>query len=258
VVPVDPDSFDEIDLVTFGRGIEVPQPLGIFGGYPGGTVDYSIFRDIDLQEYLSTFSPPDTDPDSVEREDARWGVFDLAVDDMFRIRFGGSGGYGDPLERDADDVAADVKEGKIDVETARTVYGVPVTKEGNFDGSVDDTRDRLYSERLEDADSYEQPIASADTEPTGFLIGEYVTVVADETSGDKYAACRNCETTFASVEDNWKESVVVSESPVSAAGRHRDTPDNYCLREFVCPECGTLLDTEVADRDDPPLLNTVL
>ena len=36
----------------------------------------------------------------------------------------GSGGYGDPLERDPERVAEDVSEGKITVEYASQAYGV--------------------------------------------------------------------------------------------------------------------------------------
>jgi N-methylhydantoinase B len=41
----------------------------------------------------------------------------------------GSGGYGDPFERDPALVALDVAEGKISVQRARDVYGVIVHPE---------------------------------------------------------------------------------------------------------------------------------
>jgi N-methylhydantoinase B len=43
--------------------------------------------------------------------------------DVIRIRTGNGAGYGDPADRDAADVAEDIKNGLIGVERARTVYG---------------------------------------------------------------------------------------------------------------------------------------
>jgi N-methylhydantoinase B len=42
----------------------------------------------------------------------------------------GGAGYGDPLERDPDLVLADVLDGKVSTEAARTAYGVIVTPAG--------------------------------------------------------------------------------------------------------------------------------
>lgn len=42
-------------------------------------------------------------------------------------RTNGGGGYGDPLDRDPDRVLADVVEGWVSLEAARTVYGVVLT-----------------------------------------------------------------------------------------------------------------------------------
>jgi N-methylhydantoinase B len=41
----------------------------------------------------------------------------------------GSGGYGDPYERDPESVVTDVAEGKISIERAREVYGVVIYPE---------------------------------------------------------------------------------------------------------------------------------
>ena len=43
--------------------------------------------------------------------------------DVIRIRTGNGAGYGDPAERDAEAVAADIENGLITPERARSVYG---------------------------------------------------------------------------------------------------------------------------------------
>ena len=48
------------------------------------------------------------------------------VGDVLAVTQGGGGGYGDPLKRDPDLVAADVMDGYVSVQRARTDYGVIV------------------------------------------------------------------------------------------------------------------------------------
>ena len=49
--------------------------------------------------------------------------------DIVRILTGSGGGWGDPLERDPDFVAADVREGFVSVATAESIYGVVIDPE---------------------------------------------------------------------------------------------------------------------------------
>lgn len=50
----------------------------------------------------------------------------LEADTVFSYRTCGGGGYGPPTERDPQAVARDVREGKVSVERARSVYGVVI------------------------------------------------------------------------------------------------------------------------------------
>ncbi len=53
----------------------------------------------------------------------------LKPGDAFRLRSGGGGGYGSPLERPADDVAADARQGYISLAAAKDLYGVVLDAE---------------------------------------------------------------------------------------------------------------------------------
>jgi N-methylhydantoinase B len=53
----------------------------------------------------------------------------LRPGDAFRVRSGGGGGHGLPLERPAEDVAADVKQGYVSIAAAAELYGVVVDPE---------------------------------------------------------------------------------------------------------------------------------
>ena len=50
----------------------------------------------------------------------------LRAGDSVRFQLMGGGGYGDPFERDADRVEADVRTGLVSVEAARADYGVVI------------------------------------------------------------------------------------------------------------------------------------
>ncbi|MDH3235692.1 MAG: hydantoinase B/oxoprolinase family protein, partial [Alphaproteobacteria bacterium] len=74
-----------------------------------------------------------------KKEAVTWGVFPLMGDDALYVRWNGGGGFGDPLDRDAQAVAADVRGGVVSAEAARSVYGVVLTESDAGSGtSVDE------------------------------------------------------------------------------------------------------------------------
>lgn len=250
VTPVTSEGIDEINAITFGRGTEIPPSTGIFGGYPGCTSDYTLLHDTNLWDEDTEFPLTNDELHATETEDATWGARSFDMNDIFYIRYTGSGGYGDPLNRDAERVARDVADNKITAETAHDVYGVPVTETGEIDSSVEDRRATIRDRRVESID-HTPPVRFADTRPTEFRLGANLTVV--RTDEHRYTACEACETVLAPVADNWKDVVAVSEGPVTDAGPHRQSQEEFRLRQFSCPSCKTLLDTEVALAHEPYL-----
>ncbi|WP_204960035.1 hydantoinase B/oxoprolinase family protein [Salinigranum salinum] len=244
LAPVPGVDVESIDVVTIGRGLAVPHSTGVFGGYPGSTTDYRLFHDVG--NVSGTFDPQEAG----EGDPAAWGVHRIEDDDVFYLRFPGSGGYGDPLDRPPEKIAADVASGKVTPETAARVYGVPVDAEGTIDGSVEETREAIRAERLAEASAHMPPVPADETAPAeaGTRLGPNVAVVVAD--GDRYAACDACGTVLADARENWKDSVAVVERPLSHAGAHTNGSDAFCLREFSCPDCATLLDTEVARVGD--------
>ena len=67
----------------------------------------------------------------------------IAPGDRLRLELPGGGGYGDPRTRDAERVAADVRDGRVSVDRALADYGVAL----NADGTVDDAKTRAARER---------------------------------------------------------------------------------------------------------------
>ena len=108
------------------------RPWGLFGGKAGASWQLLVLR-----------------ADGSSDEIPGRGVFHLYEGDLLEVRGGGSGGYGDPLERSTERVHNDLRDGKISVEAARHEYGVIITADGlAIDGErTGDLRKRLRLER---------------------------------------------------------------------------------------------------------------
>jgi N-methylhydantoinase B len=76
------------------------------------------------------------------RRDGRWEkdlpnakIFNVRLNrgDAYMMQSGGGGGFGDPMERDPDLVAEDVREGYVSPGVAQSTYGVVLTAAGDVD-----------------------------------------------------------------------------------------------------------------------------
>ena len=94
----------------------VVAPFGIFGGNSGalGTTVVNPGRDGAI-------------------EPGSKASFDMEYGDVVSIRLAGAGGYGDPLERDPERVARDVRLGYVSPGLARSDYGVVIANDGTVD-----------------------------------------------------------------------------------------------------------------------------
>lgn len=112
--------------VVTARGLERFhfQPWGRSGGEPGDCSSIS-------------YAPPGED----EREIGKIDVLRPLPNSVVTFRTPGGGGWGDPSTRDPRAVLADVAEGLVSLEAARTRYGVAVGPRGN-------EVDRAETERL--------------------------------------------------------------------------------------------------------------
>jgi len=79
----------------------------------------------------------------------------IKAGDAFRLRSGGGGGFGSPLERPASDVAHDVRQGYVSLQAAADLYGVVVDP---ITSAVDEpATERLRAARRLDAASKRPP-----------------------------------------------------------------------------------------------------
>jgi N-methylhydantoinase B len=76
----------------------------------------------------------------------------LSEGDVSEYWWGGCSGYGDPLKRDPERVADDIRKGKVTKNVAETVYGVILDEEDNVrPDRTEAQRDELREARLENA-----------------------------------------------------------------------------------------------------------
>jgi N-methylhydantoinase B len=102
---------------VFATGIAeraIFPPWGAAGGEPGSVSAVEVIR---------------ADDENVESLTMRRAA--VAAGDIVRIRSGGGGGWGEPLERDPHAVAVDVRDGFVTVQAAADVYGVVVDADTN-------------------------------------------------------------------------------------------------------------------------------
>ena len=120
-----------IHYVVSGKGTKFPQSEGLGGGYPGGVNDYVWVHAPQEMHNVDRFAPSlDTIPG--ESEPISWGVFPLMGDDALYVRWNGGGGIGDPLDRPAEKVLADIAAGLISEKAATDIYGI-VRRDGALD-----------------------------------------------------------------------------------------------------------------------------
>jgi len=101
--------FDEATLTVIAeRGLVAPK--GLFGGLEGGC-------------FKSSVTHADGTSDTIP---SKGDYVVVHKDDVVRVRPAGSGGYGDPLDREPERVLADLRNGYISRNSAEEHYGVVV------------------------------------------------------------------------------------------------------------------------------------
>lgn len=132
-----------LHYVISGKGARHPMSDGLAGGYPGAPNSY---------RWARKDQPRNGDDDARlpgGAEPVSWGVFPLMGEDALYVRWNGGGGFGDPLEREAERVERDVTEHLVSSEAARDVYGVVLSNDGALDAvATEALRREMKRERI--------------------------------------------------------------------------------------------------------------
>ncbi|MDE0058734.1 MAG: hydantoinase B/oxoprolinase family protein [Defluviicoccus sp.] len=237
-----PEGADALVLKsTNTAGTDQTNAHGISGGYPGAGSQTSVVRRTGIRERVRRGEPPASTEDfagEVEHLASKDEAV-LGPDDALVFYPAGGGGYGDPLDRDPEAVAADVAEGRVSGEAARAQYGVVLSPGGVVDAAAtSEARDALRSARREGT-AAAWTAGAAIAAPGKHRIGEHLECAVDA-DGQTFR-CLRCGHLLA----GGAGSAILRRRPLAAAGPLRalrwdgDSP-NFALEEAICPGCATV------------------
>jgi N-methylhydantoinase B len=217
-------------------------PRGISGGMPGGGGRITMIRGSDVRAKLQAGEFRGVE--GLESE-ALPSISDTTIgrDDVIVMSGGGGGGVGDPLRRDPQAVAVDLREDRITAGAATEVYGVEVDAAGELliEGT-EALRARLRRERLCAANA--GPPSRAVTER-----GDPAVALVETDAGWLCAACGHH---LSGCESDWREAAVTWTTSAAAALRGRGQMVRECAetepvfeRSSACGACGSLLLVEI-------------
>ncbi len=252
---------DEIRHDVSACGFAAPTSGGLFGGYPGAANLIVEKRNSNVRDLFAN----GVIPDSLESLDGDLTTVQPKMNnlrqgptDVHEFRLSAGGGYGDPLLREPQRVQEDVELGYVSREAAAEMYGVVLDNDNKVERAKTDARRlQIRTERIG------RPPPRAIEESDGYRVSEYLILKPDaEVQGtdkdDAKMHCRMCDSVICGITENYKDAAVYCRLPISAAGSLMNDPGLYIdagieLRQFVCPGCGTLLETEIACEFDTVL-----
>jgi N-methylhydantoinase B len=219
-----------------------------------------LLRDSDVRErFAAGEMPADASALTGDPEPLRGKSRDnpLGPADVYEQRPCAAAGYGDPLDRDPSRVAADLEDGEIELPLAAAVYGVVVEPESlavDHD-ATEALRGEMRAQRAAEAvpGPAVRPAADASLPSDGALvIHEYLAL-----DGGR-VRCRRCGQDLGAPADNYKLATLWRRLEVGDIGsgyndRAVYVDDEVSLRQCICPGCGTLLESELALEDEPPV-----
>jgi N-methylhydantoinase B len=232
----------------------VPKTNGLFGGGPGATITSFRVMGSDVRAKMAAGELPQSLDELTGDRPPLAGKgegFALTEEDVLYWNWAPPGGYGDPLTRDEERLAADLREGAVGADVARAVYGAVVAGD---EVTLDLQGTRARRERLR-----REAIGG------GALAPRVEVAAGAETIGDVYRIdreagclrCHACDTSLGALAGNAKMAMVMSERDAATVlpgmqPVEQFVDDDVVWRDFRCPGCGVRLATEVARAGEEP------
>lgn len=231
------------------------QPAsGPGGGFPGAASAARIIRRAGVDELLRRGVAPSAESRLTgHTETYRKKVTDLVVErgDVIIHAGGGGSGLGDPLLRDPELVAEDVRDGWITRRHAEAAYAVVLDGDRVDDAATQRAREELRRTRI----GREPSAPLREPRDVGISIG----------IRDGEWRCESCDHLLGPAERNWREGAVLRESEISqryaeldmTVARRTSDPE-VRIREHYCPACAASLQVDVVTDGWPVLPAPVL
>lgn len=241
---------------TSGHTI-IPGP-GLFGGDPTSRTRFVMAKEADAREAAGRNGRMPTSMDELGGEHVhispKTGGVVQQKGDVFLLAWTGGGGYGDPLDRDPECVAEDIRDGYVTADWAEDRHGVCLNDQGGVDAKKTGTlRKRIRNNRLAAA---EGPTGDLETLPEGpeeIPVSEGLTI--STSANGAYYVCRKCRTVIQDADENYKKGCAKRVTNVEEVGLLPVRPDLFIddkivFKEYFCPGCATIFQGDFSKEED--------
>lgn len=239
---------DRIVATIFGHGMEASPSPGVAGGEPGmpnGVVVVRGGAQLAARDRSGLSGRAEAMPPKINTT--------IEPGDVYIHWYTGGGGLGDPIDRPPAEVLADVAEGLVSEEAARSAFGVMVSGDGPGwrvdEAGTEAERAAIRRRRLGGRDPRSGGQPASGRRLAGGL-------VVSGTGPAAEVACRRCGETLGPPTANFKERMAMTEVPgteVWPSTRGLAGASQFVLQRFYCPGCAVQLDANVNLAGRAPL-----
>jgi N-methylhydantoinase B/oxoprolinase/acetone carboxylase alpha subunit len=244
-----------LGTVVAASGVSHPNAQGLSGGGPASVHANVVYRDTDVLAMLAGGRVPASGEElayAIAESQQAKDRTTLEAGDVMTSGVSGGGGYGDPLRREPELVARDVRHGLVSTGVAERVYGVVLNGEGVDAAASSAAREHIRGARLAQATA---PMGAAASRVEGGEIAHPVldTVDAVRVDGELVEVCSVCRHRFGPAGGSLAREAAVLDLPITDTSPHNAHGDGerFGLRQWCCPGCGTALHMDVVRKEVP-------
>ena len=253
---------DRLEGLFAGTGAEMPNAIGLAGGFPGAAIRVARVTGTDIDARLTARAalPASLEDIAGKREilSPKHVRTPMAKGDVWYHSWQAGGGYGDPLEREPQVVAEDVVRRVVSRQAAHDLYGVVLDAKGELDtGATQARRQAIRAARLQTATA---PSGGGEMRFGGHGHHRYgLALDIDFAAGS--VRCGHCGEEHCATDADVMASLRELRTPLASAGPVRGEDydrGRFQLRQLCCRHCGGLVDVQVAlDGVPNVLINTM-
>ena len=250
--------------VSYRPYSRLPEGVGLFGGNPAGIGGIRAVYETagaSLMERLKSGQYP-IQPDQIES--GNWGTVAHPAEIKGRVNLpeytivadfvAGGGGYGDPLEREPDAVAKDVRRGIVSLRIASEIYGVVLSQDSPAPDNTATLKRRkeIREERMQEGKPFSgvtSSLSDAVSRSTAWQqIIKFHEYLAIARNGKTEAIrCIRCGHLFCQKHENYKLYALRRERNLHDLAQSLVPSGEFYLGgylEYYCPGCATLLQVD--------------
>lgn len=252
---------------TLSSGNAMPTSSGMMGGYPGSVNVFKFTRGSDIESRFARADMP-SDIAELQGDQVTLGLrqqnFSQQRPDVYSVIWTGAGGFGDPLERDAQAVLEDVVDHlAVSVAAAKSIYGVVIRGDALDLAATARLRQSMRQTRMRQRHSSQKDFKPGVVLKTALVrqvTAKLSVRKAPEGGRHKRWCCAACSTDLGPSTENYKLGCARTDAPIASSNPNIGDWKRYIdqkpvFRQFFCPGCGSLIENEIARADDPLLVD---